>query len=389
MKNIISIFLKIIKNFLSLKKEFIVLQCHHPKLYCDNTRFLFEYLSKKGFENCYWNTSSKQVSDYFKKKNFKYINKSENFIKFLFVVFKTKMVIDTGTKYFNPLNLISSDRDIIKISTYHGFGPKSVPYSKKNHFLKKIEKKNHQSFDYINFTSTFVKNKFIKNFNLEKNKCLNFGFPRIDIIKNNKKINTFSYLTNLNISDPKIILYTPTWRPYKIEFPLNYMIGMNYQKFEKFLKDRNLYFFYSQHSIQNFKNKPKNFSRIIPIDHFKYPLYDPTLFMKEVKILLNDYSATSTEFSILKKPQLFFMPDFKRYNEYKGFLENYKKNLIGFEIKNYKSLIYYIDRCLRSKKFYTNNFNNKLLKYKKKYYERYSINSCKKFENFIKNIKKV
>ena len=27
------------------------------------------------------------------------------------------------------------------ISTYHGFGPKSVPYSKKNHFLKNIEKK--------------------------------------------------------------------------------------------------------------------------------------------------------------------------------------------------------------------------------------------------------
>ena len=141
MKNIISIFLKIIKNILSLKKEFIVLQCHHPKLYCDNTRFLFEYLNKKRFENCYWNTSSKQVSEYFKKKNFKYINQSENLFKFLFVVFKTKIVIDTGTKYFNPLDLISNDGDIIKISTYHGFGPKSVPYSKKIIFSKILKKK--------------------------------------------------------------------------------------------------------------------------------------------------------------------------------------------------------------------------------------------------------
>ena len=386
MKKFLSIFFKITKNILSLKKEFIVLQCHHPKLYCDNTRFLYEYLNKKGFKNCYWNTTSTQVSNYLKIKKFKYINKSENFIKFIFVVFKTKIVFDTGTKYFDPLNLISSDRKIIKISTYHGFGPKSVPYSKKNHPLKKIEKRNHQSFDYINFTSTFLKKKFIQNFDLKKDNCLNFGFPRIDVLKNNKRNNVFSYLTNLKISNPKIILYTPTWRPYEISFPLNYMVDMDYHKFEKFLQDRNLYFFFSQHSIQIFKNIPKNFSRILPIDHLKHPLYDPTLFMKEVKILLNDYSATSTEFSILERPQLFFMPDFKKYNKYKGFLENYKKNLIGFEIKNYRSLTYYIDRCLKSKKFYTNNFNNKLLKYKEKYYERHNINSCKQFENFIKKI---
>ena len=80
------------------------------------------------------------------------------------------------------------------------------------------------------------------------------------------------------------------------------------------------------------------------------------------------------------------MPDFKRYNKYKGFLENYKKNLIGFEIKNYKSLIHYIDRSLKSKKFYRKSFNNKLLKYREKYYERRNISSCKQFENFIKNI---
>ena len=166
------------------------------------------------------------------------------------------------------------------------------------------------------------------------------------------------------------------------------MLGMHYDKFEKYLHDKNIYFFYSEHSIQNFKNKPKNFSRIICIDHFKFPFYDPTLFMKQADILLNDYSATSTEFSILKKPQLFFMPDFKRYNNYKGFLENYKKNLIGFEVKNYKSLIYYIDKCLKSKNFYKKKFNNKLLKYQNKYYEIHNVNSSKLFENFIKNILK-
>ncbi len=386
MKKFLSIFFRFIKYIAPLKKEYVIFQCHNPKLYCDNTRFLFEYLNKRGFKNCYWNTSSKIISEYLKNKKFNYINKNENILKFLFVVFKAKIVFDTGTKYFDPLNLISCDKSIIKISTYHGFGPKSVPYSKKNHSLKTIEKKNHQSFNYINFTSKFVEKKFVKNFNLNKNNCINFGFPRIDNLRNIKKDKTFYYLTKLRKTNPKVILYTPTWRPYKIDFPLNYMPGMNYEKFEKFLKDKNLFFFYSEHSIQSFKSKPKNFSRIINIDHLKYPLYDPTSFMKQVKILLNDYSATSTEFSILKKPQLFFMPDYKRYDKYKGFLENYKKNLIGFEIKNYNSLIYYIDKCLKNKKFYLNRFNNKLLNYKEKYYERPNINSCRLFEKFIKKI---
>lgn len=386
MKKILGIILKLIKEIVPLKKEFIIFQCHSPELYCDNSKYLFEYLSANGFKNCYWNTSSKRISKYLKKNNYKYINKYENLINFFFIIFKTKAVIDTGTKYFDPFNLISSDKKITKISLYHGYGPKSVPYSKRNSRIKIIEKKNHQSFDYINFTSEFIKKKFIQNFELNPKSCINFGFPRIDHLKNKKKDKTFNYLTSFKDKNPNIILYTPTWRPYNIDFPLNYMSGMNYSKFEKFLESKNLYFFFSQHSIQNFKSKPKGFSRIICIDHLKYPFYDPTSFMKNVKILVNDYSATSTEFSLLKKPQLYFMPDFDRYNKYKGFVENYKKNLIGFEINDYKSFIKYIEKCLVNKKFYKNKFNNKILNYKKKYYERSNINSCKLFEQFIKNI---
>ena len=384
MKKILQILFRILKKIFKFKKEYIVLQCHSLKLYCDNSKYLYEYLNKKGYQNCYWNTSSNKISNYLKKKNYKYINIKENFIKYFFITFKTKLVFDTGTKYFDPLGLISTDKEIVKICLYHGFGPKSVPYSGKNYKIKIEEIKNHQSFDYINFSSQFLKKKFIKNFKLKKENCINFGFPRIDYLKSKTKDNNFKYLTGIKDKNPNIILYTPTWRPYYIDFPLNNMSGMNYYKFEKFLKDRNLYFFYSQHPMQNFKNRPKNFSRIIFIDHLKHPFYDPSSFMKNVKILVNDYSATSTEFSILKKPQLYFMPDFKKYNKYNGFLENYKNNLIGFEIKNYKSFIFYIENCIKIKKFYLKKFDKKILNYQKKYYEKPNINSCELLEKFIR-----
>jgi teichoic acid glycerol-phosphate transferase len=376
----------IIKIILFLRKEYIIIQCHHPKLYCDNSKYLYEYLIKNGSKNCYWNTSSKKISNYLKKKKFKYINFNENFLKFFFVTFKAKIVIDTGTKFFDPLQLISSDQKIIKISLYHGYGPKSVPYSKKNNAIKKIERKNHQSFNYINFTSNFLVNNFVKNFRLKKINCLNFGFPRIEFLRNKSKDNTFKYLTSTINKNSKIILYTPTWRPYNFNFPLNYMKGMDYLKFNKFLEDNDLYFFFSHHSIQNYDNKPKNYSRIIYIDHFKYPFYDPSSFMKSVSILINDYSATSTEFGMLKKPQIFYMPDYKKYNEYKGFLEDYKKNLIGFEVKDYKSFIFYIKKCIKNKRFYLKKFDKKLLSYQKKYYENPNIESCKLLKKFIEKI---
>ena len=66
MKKFLSIFFRFIKYIAPLKKEYVIFQCHNPKLYCDNTRFLFEYLNKRGFKNCYWNTSSKIISEYLK-----------------------------------------------------------------------------------------------------------------------------------------------------------------------------------------------------------------------------------------------------------------------------------------------------------------------------------
>ena len=45
--------------------------------------------------------------------------------------------------------------------------------------------------------------------------------------------------------------------------------------------------------------------------------------MCEVDCLINDYSNAHTDFSILRKPQLYVMPDYLDYQKTQGFLENY------------------------------------------------------------------
>ena len=81
------------------------------------------------------------------------------------------------------------------------------------------------------------------------------------------------------------------------------------------------------------------------------------------------------------------MPDYEKYTKTKGFVENYKNNLIGPEAKNYKDLKKIIKSYLINKNNYSRSFKNKIKKYKKKYYNFDEINnSANKYYKFINKI---
>ena len=107
---------------------------------------------------------------------------------------------------------------------------------------------------------------------------------------------------------------------------------------------------------------------------------------KEVDILINDYSTTSTEFSLLNRPQLFFMPDYDYYDAEKGFVEDYRDLLPGKEILNYNDLIYSLNLIFKDEKGYIDKYNVKRNELLDKYYDLKTGNSSKLFYSFIKSI---
>ena len=134
-------------------------------------------------------------------------------------------------------------------------------------------------------------------------------------------------------------------------------------------------------------DKMPSFKRIFEIDRNIDPMFDTSKFFKEVDLLLNDYATSSTAASILEIPQIFIMPDYEKYTKTKGFVENYKNNLIGPEAKNYKDLKKIIRSYLINKNNYSGSFKNKIKKYKKKYYNFDEINnSANKYYKFINKI---
>ena len=121
-------------DYFPIKKKTILIQTVDPFLFTDNTAYLFLYLSKKKNINIYWITNSLKISKFLKKKKLKFINPKLNIFNYLYQLYKSKIIIDSGTKYFNPLGITDS-LNKLKITTMHGLGLKTVPGKK----TKKIE----------------------------------------------------------------------------------------------------------------------------------------------------------------------------------------------------------------------------------------------------------
>lgn len=380
-KNILFLVFYPLKIF-NMKKEFIVIQGFSPNIYCDNSKFLYEYISKKKDIKIFWYTKNILIEEYLKNKNFRYIN-NKNIFKTIWVTLKTKIVIDNGSSHFNFLNLLS--KNTVKICLGHGVGLKLIKFK----YINTNKYETYNKFNYVNFTSDFaIKNIALKNYKLKKKKIIKYGYPRVEELK--KKIKSKSmlkYLIGDKYKGKKILYYTPTWRPYNYDLPLINLKNFNLDKFNLFLKQNNLLFFYTINTANEPSfSKESNHENIIYINRDNKPLFDTTSFLKEIDILINDCATTTTECTILNKPQIHIFPDLKKYQSKVGFLIDYKRNIAGPLCVNFSGfkkqiLNFSLKKNNYKKKYKYRNRTN--LKY---FYDIYNEDSNYLFYKFLKRI---
>ena len=405
MKYLIKTFLKIIfKLVLYIPSRFTNKNCiivcgHDYEDYNGNSRFLYEYLSENSKYYIYWVTNNDFLIKYLDKKRLKYIT-YKNIIDMILVILKTKIIINSGNSYFNFLGLVDMI-GAIKITLQHGQGPKTDYHcnsdSKETELL--IEKIN--NFDYINFPSKFTSELNGRDsYKLPNKKIITFGYPKNDNlisiynankeskcdnnIKNIKDEYLKKFLKNNNINESKILLYTPTWRPYKSSgFELSMLDGYNENEFCKYLEENNLYMIFSSHPIMNIKNNINN--RVINILNHE-TLVDINDLMIYSDILINDYSTTSVDFSITRKPQIFCLPDHQKYISHVRLDNDYLNNLPGSYVFSFKELIDLLNAVLMDNGEYSRKFRDQRINYIEKYYDVKNISSCSKFNQFINTI---
>ena len=397
--------LKLLSKFLFyipskiLINDCIILCGNNYESYSGNSRFLYEYLSKHSKYKIYWVTNNRKLIDYLNNRKLKYITHKSIF-SMLYVTLKSKIIINSGDSYFNILGLIELNKTK-KISLLHGQGPKTdfhcndpvIETPTGSVETENLIKRMHE-FDLINFPSSFTAQLNGKKlYKLPNHKIITFGYPKNDQLIENfiekksliKREHTNTVLGKEIDCNTKVILYTPTWRPYKSSgFELENLSGFDALDFSNYLKKNNIYLIFSSHPIMD--NRVKFSDRVINLSNHE-TLVDINNLMLEIDILINDYSTASIDFCITNKAQVFCLPDHNKYTSYVKLPSDYLNALPGNHVSSYCDLKSTIDDILSNNIEYINKYKEKREKYLNIYYDCKNSNSCMMFNNLINNIK--
>ena len=389
-KKIISVVLFPLKYV--LPKKYIIFSGTTNYNYNGNSRYLFEYLSKNSTYDVYWFTRSRKIQEYLEKNNFHYLTYANPF-KLIIYNAMAKIVFNDGDNYFNLFGL-SDTKMTCKISLAHGYGPKTTLAFSENPETKNLRLRRINKFNFVNFTSDYLADEIShKIFNLPRKKSVVLGSPRNDDFFNKslsdnslskKKILTSFFGNSVN-QDSKVILYTPTWRPYKYDLPLMTIKDFNQGLLNDYLEKNNIFLVYTTHSVQ----RPGEFlidTKNIKYINESYNLYDANEMMLETDILLNDYSTTSVDFSILKRPQIFCMPDYDEYDALKGFIDDYKKTMPGDSFDDIYGFFKLLDKIMQNEPQYIKDYEKQREYLLDKYYNLSNTKSVENYKIFLKNI---
>ena len=154
-----------------------------------------------------------------------------------------------------------------------------------------------------------------------KVKIIEKGYPRNDFLSNFNSSDVKSIKKNLGIpSKKKVILYAPTWRDDQHESGVGYVyespVNFDYLKDE--LSNEYIILFRAHYFVANSFNFDKYKDFVYDVSNYSdindlYVISD---------LLITDYSSVFFDYSILKRPIIFYMYD----------LDNYKSKLRDFYI---------------------------------------------------------
>jgi CDP-glycerol glycerophosphotransferase len=212
------------------------------------------------------------------------------------------------TWHGTPLKKLALDMDTVYMA-----GEKGIESYKKNFY------DNAQTWDYLISQNHFSTNIFKRAFAFDK-EMLEIGYPRNDVLfaKNNEE-DIIDLKKQLGLPlDKKIILYAPTWRD-------NEFYGKGHYKFNPPLDFAKLKEELGDDTIMIVKYHYLVMDQIdwSPYKGFIYSCdlsYDISLLYLVSDMMITDYSSVMFDYSLLKRPMVFFCYD----------LEEYKDTLRGF-----------------------------------------------------------
>lgn len=252
-----------------------------------------------------------------------------NQLRFIYYIATSKTIVIDN--YYAFLSVTEFKEDVECIQIWHAAGAikafglldKSVEnryQSAKKRFLKVYKR-----FDKLVIGSELMGSIFKRTFYASEFSFLRTGIPRTDIFfDEEKKKHAVKkiYEKYPQLSDKKIILYSPTYRDNELD---DFQFKLELKYFNKLFKN-NYFLVIRLHPAVKSEIDLSLYSDYV-LNLSKYKRINDLLLITD--ILITDYSSIPVEFSLLNKPMIFYPYDLNEYKKDRGIIGKYEEQVPG------------------------------------------------------------
>ena len=369
------------------KDDIILFESSNGRNYTGNPRYVYEEILNEGLEDefkCVW------VFMHPEKHNLpgNAIKVKRSFFKFLYYA------IVSGTWIFDSRHLyyLKKNRKTKYIQTWHGTPLKKLGLDMDyidmsgNQDIKKYHEefiKNTSEWQYLISQNSYSSEIFTRAFDF-KGEMLEIGYPRNDILINkNNKEEIDAIKNKLDIpKDKKIILYAPTWRDNEFYNKGEYKFAteMDFDRLCRELSNEYILIVKFHYLVKENMDWTKYGGFVIECDA-DWDIQELYLISD---MLITDYSSVMFDYSILKRPMIFFTYDLENYkNKLRDFYFDMIEEVPGPVCRTNDEMISFIKGY--SEESYKSEFSGKYKKWNEKFNPFDDGNASKKIIELIKS----
>lgn len=322
-------------RFIPCHQKTVLFISFHGRGYSDNPRAIYEYMINQEEYKDYkfiWvikHHKSKdliipkgKIIEYFSIPYFFYLARSKYWVvncKLPMYIAKKKNQIYLQTWHGTPLKKLAHDIDVSDDTTFYRSG------MTKDQMCKTYDE-DVKKYNYMISPNSFTTKVFQTSFKINRERLIETGYPRNDILSNASNEQILAIKKQYNIpNDKKVILYAPTWRDNSYVMKgYTFKLEVDFDLWQQYLNDDYIVLFKPHYLIVNDFDIDKYHDFV----YFIEPNKDISELYLISDILITDYSSVFFDYAILKKPIYFYMYD----------LENYRDEIRGFYLDIYKDL---------------------------------------------------
>lgn len=291
-------------DYIIPKSRQILFSASEGLSYGDNSRYLYEYMRSNTSERLIWWFRDKRLVQWAKENGISAVFAWS--IRGIWMALRSGVWVTTHS----PMLPVWADNRRFLIQLWHGVGPKQVPGRMEMPRVAKSLSR-YEKYDLVTIPSCAVAPEWGTIIPVRSGALVLDGYPRHDAILQADPQAARERVVEIVGRFPRwVLLYAPTWREHGMEHDLDW------DGLEPLLEKHNGVLLVRSHPLYSGWLPSHKSTRVVLFNSDVMPdIYE---VLAGIDVLVTDYSSLSIDYFVLKKPIVFYVPDFEQYDQIRG-----------------------------------------------------------------------